>query len=336
MRKVENPPNPYESIDRELLEQPGDAKLEVFEEPAKEILSENKSPDLGFRWSLNPYRGCFHACAYCYARPSHEYLGFGAGSDFESKIVVKTNAPERLRAAFDKPSWQGELVVFSGDTDCYQPLEASYQLTRRCLEVCLEYRNPVSIITKSRLIARDASLLGTLASEAQAHVTASIAFADDAMSRKVEPQAPAPSKRFEMMQVLTKAGVPLSVLIAPVIPGLNDSQIPEILRRAAQAGAKHAGMVILRLPGHVEDVFLGRMAKEFPDRIQKIENFVRQAKGGVLNRSQFYERHRGQGEYWKTLQQLFVLECKKLGLNQFEERPTPKTFRRPWELFSIS
>ncbi|MBI2069807.1 MAG: PA0069 family radical SAM protein [Elusimicrobia bacterium] len=332
MRKIDNPPNPFESTWREFLDEPPPAQTELFEEKAKSILSENKSPDLGFRWSVNPYRGCFHACAYCYARPSHEYLGFGAGTDFESKIVVKTNAPELLREAFEKPSWQGELIVFSGDTDCYQPAEALYQLTQKCLEACRDYQNPVSIITKSFLIVRDAPLLAELHQRSNVHVTASIAFSDDAMSRKVEPQTPAPSRRFQMIETLTKAGVPVGVLIAPVIPGLNENQIPQILKHAREAGARSAGMVILRLPGNVREVFLTRMAREFPDRIKKIESFIRAAKGGALNRSQFFQRHQGQGLYWETIKKLFSIQVKKLGFDEDDEKLMPSTFRRPDEL----
>ncbi|MBI4370371.1 MAG: PA0069 family radical SAM protein [Elusimicrobia bacterium] len=335
LRKIINPPSPYDCQWRELLEEPPPVELEYFEEPAKSILSENKSPDLSFRWSLNPYRGCFHACAYCYARPSHEYLGFGAGTDFESKIVVKPNAPELLRQTFEKSSWPGELIVFSGDTDCYQPAEAIYGLTRKCLEACLEYRNPVSIITKSRLILRDEDILRGLRQKSSVHVTASLAFADDDMARKVEPQAPSPSKRFEMIKGLAQAGISVSVLMAPIIPGLNDAQIPEVLRRAREAGAQSAGMVILRLPCSVQQVFQSRMAEQFPDRIKKIENFLKTAKNGVLNRGSFHERYEGHGEYWNAIQNLFTLECRRLGLNNKKEKTShPPTFHRPSELFS--
>ncbi|MBI4063670.1 MAG: PA0069 family radical SAM protein [Elusimicrobia bacterium] len=331
MRKIDNLPNPFESTYREFLDEPPAVQVQVFEDDTKSILSENKSPDLSFRWSINPYRGCFHACAYCYARPSHEYLGFGAGSDFESKIVVKPKAPELLRQAFEKPSWKGEFIVFSGDTDCYQPLEAIYGLTRKCLEVCLEYRNPATLITKSYLIARDAELLAELNRQAYAHVTASIAFADDEMARKVEPQAPSPSRRFQMIETLTRAGVPVGVLIAPVMPGLNEDQILKILKRARQAGATSAGMVILRLPGSVKEVYLSRMKKEFPDRIKKIENFIRDARGGKLTDSNFHQRHQGSGRYWETIERLFELNRKKLEF-AIAHRPIPQTFRRPTEL----
>jgi pyruvate-formate lyase-activating enzyme len=221
MRAMSNPPNPYESTHRELLEPSSSARLELYDDETREILSRNDSPDLSFRWSVNPYRGCFHACAYCYARPTHEYWGFGAGTDFESKIIVKRHAAALLRRAFEKPSWKGELIVFSGNTDCYQPIEASLELTRSCLEVCVEYRNPVAIITKGVLVLRDLDILKRLQQEAWVRVYCSIPFADDEVARRVEPQAPTTRKRFEAMARLSDAGIPTGVSIAPIIPGLN-------------------------------------------------------------------------------------------------------------------
>ena len=238
-RPLENPRNPWtaahvEPIDDSALPL---TQVRVHEDQTREILSRNESPDLGFRYSLNPYRGCMHACAYCYARPSHQYLGFGAGTDFDRKIVVKMNAPELLRKELGKRSWAGETIVFSGNTDCYQPLEASYELTRRCLEVCLEHSNPVGIITKGALVRRDVALLAELAKKARLHVNLSIAFASDELARKVEPYANRPSNRFEAMRRLAEAGVSTGIMVAPIIPGLNDSDIPELLERArAMAG----------------------------------------------------------------------------------------------------
>ncbi|HET9312763.1 MAG TPA: radical SAM protein, partial [Nitrospira sp.] len=240
MRATSNPPNPYESRHRELLEPASSARLELYDDETREILSRNDSPDLSFRWSVNPYRGCFHACAYCYARPTHEYWGFGAGTDFESKIIVKRHAPALLRRAFEKPSWKGELIVFSGNTDCYQPIEASLELTRSCLEVCAEYRNPVAIITKGVLVLRDLDILKRLQQEAWVRVYCSIPFTDDEVARRVEPQAPTTRKRFEAMARLSDAGIPTGVSIAPIIPGLNDEDIPDLLHRARQAGARQA------------------------------------------------------------------------------------------------
>lgn len=329
MRLVANPPNPFESQERELLEPPARVRLEVFEDHSREILSRNDSPDLPFRWSVNPYRGCFHACAYCYARPSHEYWGFGAGTDFDSKIVVKPNAPDLLRRAFMKPSWTGELIVFSGNTDCYQPLEATHRLTRACLEICADFRNPVGIITKSSLIQRDVDLLRRLCEEAWLQVYVSIPFSDDETARKVEPQAPSITRRLEAMKVLSDAGILTGVSVAPVIPGLNEDAIPEILRRARQAGATSATYSLLRLSGHVEQVFLERMAAAFPDRITKITNRIKEVRGGALSDSAFFTRHQGKGTYWEMIEQLVEVGRRKAGYPSDAERPIPNTFRRP-------
>lgn len=329
VRTVANPPNPFESRYRELLESPSNVALQVFEDNTKEILSRNDSPDLPFRWSLNPYRGCSHACAYCYARPSHEYWGFGAGTDFDSKIVVKPQAPALLRKALLRPSWEGELIVFSGNTDCYQPLEASYGLTRACLEVCADFRNPVGIITKSALVPRDLDLLRRLHEEAWVQVYFSIAFADAETARKVEPQVPTPAKRFEAMRRLSDAGIPTAISIAPVIPGLNDDDIPELLQRARQAGAAGATFILLRLSGHVETVFLERMAAAFPERIGKIVNRIKEVRGGKLTEGQFFKRHEGSGTYWNLVEQIFEVSYRKAGFSETALRPVPRSFRRP-------
>jgi len=329
MKVISNPHNPFESHDRELLEPPPQVTLQVYEEESREILSRNDSPDLPFRWSVNPYRGCFHACAYCYARPSHEYWGFGAGTDFDSKIVAKPNAAALLRQAFSTPSWQGDLIVFSGNTDCYQPLEATYRLTRACLEVCAEFRNPVGIITKSALVARDADVLTRLRREAWVRVYLSIPFADNATARKVEPQAPSITKRLETLNALSNAGIPTGVSIAPVIPGLNEQDIPEILALARQAGAGEATFVLLRLSGHVQDVFLERMAQAFPDRIGKIANRIREVRGGKLSEGDFFKRHHGEGAYWEMIERLFEMGRRKAGFPEEADEPIPRTFRRP-------
>lgn len=329
MRSVANPPNPFESQYREWLIQPERVRVEVFEDATRDILSRNESPDLSFRWSVNPYRGCFHACAYCYARPSHEYWGFGAGTDFESKIIAKPRAPELLRQAFLKPSWKGELIVFSGNTDCYQPLEATYGLTRACLEVCAEFHNPVGIITKSALIQRDLDVLVRLHREASLRVFFSVPFADDETARRIEPQTPSPTKRLEAMKALSDAGIATAVSIAPVIPGLNDEDIPEILMRARQAGAKEAAFVLLRLPGNVEEVFLERIRSAFPNRYQKIVHRIQEARGGQLTDGRFFTRHEGKGTYWEMVQQLFEIGCRKAGFPPDTEDRIPHTFRRP-------
>ncbi|MBI2190404.1 MAG: PA0069 family radical SAM protein [Planctomycetes bacterium] len=329
LRPVENPPNPFLGEHIEWLGPPPPVEVKVYEEEPKAILSRNDSPDVHFRWSVNPYRGCFHACAYCYARPSHEYLGFGSGSDFESRLVVKRNAPERLREELMDESWLGELIAFSGDTDCYQPLEAVWKLTRRCLEVCAEFRNPVGIITKGLLIRRDIDVLQAMVSTGYVHVIFSIAFADDETARRVEPQAPPPSRRFEALRALSEAGIPTAVLLAPIIPGLNDRQIPLILERARDAGAQHAHPILLRLPGNVRTVFLERMEQAFPDRIRRIEARIRDTRGGWLSNPKFFERHRGEGIYWDGLHRLFEISARRLGLEGGFRLPDPSPFRRP-------
>jgi len=329
MRQISNPPNPFESQHRELLEPAGSAELTLYVDDSREILSRNDSPDLPFRWSLNPYRGCFHACAYCYARPSHEYWGFGAGTDFESKIVVKENAPDLLRRAFEKPSWRGELIVFSGNTDCYQPLEAEYGLTRACLEVCADYRNPVAIITKGALILRDLDVLAQLHREAWVLVYFSIPFSSDEMARQVEPHAPSIAKRFSAMKALSDAGVPTGISIAPVIPGLNEDDIPELLDRAHSAGARTATYSLLRLSGSLEAVFLDRMGETFPERIGKITNRLREVRGGALTERRFFKRQAGQGPYWELIEQLFALAKRRAGFSEDDTSAIPQTFCRP-------
>lgn len=328
MKLVSNPPNRFESARREGLEPPPPVAIQLFEDDTQQILSRNESPDLPFRWSVNPYRGCFHACAYCYARPSHEYWGFGAGTDFESKIILKRRAASLLRQAFGKPSWNGELIVFSGNTDCYQPIEATLGLTRACLEVCAEHRNPVGIITKGALLVRDLDLFRRLHKEAWIRVYFSIAFADDDMARAVEPQAPSITKRFEAMRLLSEAGIPTGISVAPIIPGLNENIMPELLSRAKAAGAMTAAWSLLRLPGHVETVFLERMRAAFPERSSKIIHRIQEVRGGTLTDNAFFSRHRGDGTYWRCIEQLFELGRRRAGFAP-DDNPIPQTFRRP-------
>lgn len=317
-RRVANPPNPYLSDQREWLGEPPAVALEVYEERVKSILTHNDSPDIPFRWSVNPYRGCQHACAYCYARPTHEYLGLGAGTDFDSKITVKINAPEMLAKALRNPRWTRESIAFSGVTDCYQPLESVYRLTRQCLEVCRDVRNPAGIVTKSLLVERDADVLAELSRVASVRVYLSIPILDAAVSRKIEPSAPVPALRFRAMRTLHAAGVPVGVVVAPVIPGLNDRDIPAILAEAAACGAEGAGFMPLRLPGNVREVFLERLRKELPDRAERVETLIRQMRGGRWNDARFGHRGRGQGEYWDSVTQLFNAAARKHGLRHRE------------------
>lgn len=321
LRRVDNPPNPYESAHREWLEPPPEARIEVYEETASSILSRNDSPDLPFTWSINPYRGCQHACAYCYARPYHEYLGYGAGTDFDTKLVVKTNAAALLRRSLADRRWRGESIMFSGVTDCYQPLEASYGVTRGCLEVCRDFNNPVAIVTKGFLVARDAGLLREIHDRASAWVWVSIPFADGDAAALMEPQAPPPARRFEIIRRLTSAGVPVGVFVSPVIPGLTDRDVPHILEQAARAGARSASMTALRLPGSVERVFQDRLAEAMPLRAERILRRIRDMRGGRLNEARFGARMSGDGPYWNSVRELFTIHARRLNLSRSESEP---------------
>jgi DNA repair photolyase len=330
-RPVANPPNPWASTHVDYLGEPPPAALEVYEERARTIIASNESPDIPFRHSVNPYRGCFHGCAYCFARPTHQYLGFGAGTDFERKIVVKTNAVELLREAFMHPRWQGEPLAISGVTDCYQPLEASYRLTRGLLEVCREFRNPVGIVTKGALVERDLDVLVALAAVTSVRVFLSIPFADDAMGRAIEPYAASITRRFEVLRALSSAGIVTGVSVSPVIPGLSDDQIPEILERAREAGARSAFMVMLRLPAEVRPVFLERLHEAVPLRASKVISAIEQSRGGKLYDPRFGARMRGQGPRWAAIEALFEMHRRRLGFSGEQGRVTeePSTFRRP-------
>ncbi|MBL8168432.1 MAG: PA0069 family radical SAM protein [Acidobacteria bacterium] len=332
MRYINNPPNPWLSTQNEWIGEPPAAKIEVFEETAtRSIITSNNSPDIPFEYSINCYRGCPHGCTYCFSRPTHEYLGFGAGTDFETKIVAKVRAPELLRTEFMKKSWKGDVLVFSFTSDPYVPLEANYQLTRQCLEVCLEFRNPVSLITKSALIRRDLDLIKQLAEVADAHVFFTIPFLDHDVNRALEPFAPFPEHRFAAMKAFADAGIEVGLAIAPIIPGLNEHEIPELLERARDAGAQSAFINLLRLPGNVEPYFLQRLEDTMPLRAQKIINRIKEVKGGVLNKTAFGDRMRGEGVFWEMVKKSFEVHARKLGLNQqkYEISERRQTFRRP-------
>jgi DNA repair photolyase len=338
-RPTENPHNRFhhQVVSYDDGEAPPASRVTTIDDQSRSILASNDSPDVGFRWSVNPYRGCQHACAYCYARPSHEYLDLGAGTDFDTKIVVKREAPALLRAAFDKPSWQGELVMFSGVTDCYQPVEAELGLTRGCLEVCLAYKNPVSVISKSALVERDLDLFLALNEQARFGISVSLAFSDNATSRAIEPWVPSPDRRFKLIETLAKAGVPVGVMCAPIIPGVNDSQMVTVLERAAAAGARWAGWVLLRLPGAVAQVFEERIRGVMPLAADKILHRIRETRGGEkLYDARFGTRGRGEGVYAEMIKTMFETTVARLGLNQrtrdksmFEDDAAPTTFQRP-------
>lgn len=338
MRRVDNPASRFLPQALHFDGEAPEAGLEIFEQPAGEILSRNDSVDLPFRYSLNPYRGCYHGCVYCYARPSHEYLDFGAGSDFERKLVVKVNAPQRLRETFERRRWKGERIVFSGNTDCYQPLEAAYGLTRRCLEVCLEYRNPVTVITKGALVQRDVDVLAALARVAAARVMLSIPYVDEGMARAIEPYASPLEKRFEAMRALSAAGVETGVAIAPVIVGLNDRSVAHVLSRARTAGASHAFITALRLDPQVQPIFFGRLRETMPDAVARVESAlgeVRPASAGGPADNKPGRRFDGHGPRWKLVEDMFALHCERLGIHCGEDAPEVETFERPVAQLSL-
>ena len=334
-----NPANRFERLHVDLsdTDEPSDgaappAPTELYRDASRSILAQNDSPDLGFRFSLNPYRGCEHGCVYCYARPSHEYLGFSAGLDFERKLLVKPDAAALLRATLASPRWRPEVIALSGNTDCYQPIERRLGLTRACLEVLAEFRNPVSVITKSALVTRDADLLGALAAHGAAHAFLSITSLDADLARRMEPRAASPERRLQALAALTAAGVPVGVMVAPVIPGLNDHEIPAILERAAAAGARSASWVMLRLASPLDQLFADWLEKHFPDRAGRVLGRIRDCRGGKLNDTRFRIRQRGLGEYADQIRHLFDLAARRRGL----DRPLPAlnaaAFRRAGQL----
>lgn len=316
-RETANPPNRFHAqvVTYDDGEAAAPSQVTVIDDQSRSILAHNDSPDLGFRWSVNPYRGCQHACAYCYARPTHEYLDLGAGTDFDTKIVVKRDAAALLRDAFDKPSWRGELVMFSGVTDCYQPVERDLQLTRQCLEVCLAYKNPVSVISKSALVERDLDLFRALHEQARFGISVSLAFSDNATARAIEPWTPSPDRRFKLIETLARAGVPVGVMCAPIIPGVNDRQMVTVLERAAAAGARWAGWVLLRLPGAVRPVFEDRLRVALPLAADRVLERIRDTRGGEMYDAAFGARFRGEGAYAAAIAQMFEATVRRLGLD---------------------
>lgn len=327
---VSNPPNPWASTALEYLEEVPRAELQVFLDSSRQVIARNDSPDLGFEFSVNPYRGCQHACAYCYARPGHEYLSWGAGSDFDTKVLVKRDAARLLREAFERPSWKGDLLMFSGVTDCYQPLEASLRLTRACLEVCADYRNPVAITTKAPLVERDLDVLTRLARDADVRVSVSIPIHDPVLARAIEPGVATPKRRLQAIRALAQAGVPVGVLVAPLIPGLSEDAMVETLEAAREAGARWAGYVLLRLPGAVKHVFEERLRAALPLRADKVLGRVRQTRGGALYDARFGVRGVGTGVYAQAVSAAFGSAVARLGY-EASAPPVRRTFQRPRE-----
>jgi DNA repair photolyase len=334
------PPNRFERLrsvpdwadfdgDPEFLVELARVPTQFLPDNSQSIVTQNHSPDVPFRYSVNPYRGCEHGCAYCYARPTHEYLGMNAGLDFESRIIVKERAPELLLDWLSRDAWVPEAITFSGVTDCYQPAERRFELTRRCLEVAWRCRQPVGIITKNALVVRDLDVLSAMAKQSLVHVALSITTLDAELARSLEPRTSRPETRLRAVRELSAAGVPTAVMVAPVIPGLNDSEIPAILEAARETGAGRAGYVMLRLPLAVKPVFLDWMNRTQPSHKERILGALRSVRGGELSSASFGERMRGDGPRAEQIQQTFQLFAKKLGLTGDWPKLRTDLFERP-------
>jgi len=333
------PANPYLPVrieadleqvaeDQEFLAALDRPSTEYLPDDSQSIVAENDSPDIGFRYSVNPYRGCSHGCSYCYARPTHEYFGLSAGLDFETKVFVKYRAADLLRDFLARPSWRPETIVFSGVTDCYQPAERQFQITRACVAVVAECRQPIGIITKNALVTRDIDLLSKLAEHQAVCVSLSITTLDAPLARRMEPRTSSPEARLRAIDLLAAAGIPTNVMVAPVIPGLTDCEIPAILTAAREAGAGSAGYVLLKLPTTVREVFVDWLSRCYPDRVPRIETLIRSTRAGRLNDSQFGRRQRGTGNVAEIIADTFRVWRKKLG---FTEHPplNCEAFRPP-------
>jgi DNA repair photolyase len=331
-----NPGNRFDATHREV--DPDIADLDPAEEPlprtqiiedhTQTALNKNDSPDVGFTWSLNPYRGCEHGCIYCYARPFHEYLGFSAGLDFETKIVVKPRLSELLRRELASSKWQPECIAMSGVTDCYQPLERKLRITRRCLEVLAEFRNPVGIVTKNALVTRDLDVLAELARHNCVVVMISLTSLNPDLRSLMEPRTSPPAARLAAIRKLAAAGIPVGVMTAPIIPAINDHEIPKLIEAASEAGAKFAGRVVLRLPYAVAPLFEDWLTRHFPDRKEKVLNRIRAIRGGKLNDPRFGSRMEGEGLFAEQIERMFDVACRRAGMNSEGPRLSTAAFRR--------
>jgi DNA repair photolyase len=297
-----------EGLDEPFLE---NTSTQIFYETAKKIINKVDSPDLGLGFSMNPYQGCEHGCIYCYARNTHEYYGFSAGLDFESKIIVKENAPQLLEQQLLNKNWNAAPIMLSGNTDCYQPIERKLEITRRMLKVLIKYQHPVSIISKNSLVTRDIDLLRELASENLVHVVISITTLDEELRRQLEPRTASAIKRLKTVEALAKANIPVGIMNAPLIPGLNHHEIPAILKAASEHGALTAGMTIVRLNGSIGNIFEDWLHKNCPDRFEKVWNQICSMHGGTVNDSQFGRRMKGEGNFADAIHQLFHSSKKK-------------------------
>lgn len=304
-------------------------RTEVYSEPARSIITRNQSPDISFDQSINPYRGCEHGCIYCYARPSHCYLGHSAGLDFETKLYAKTNAPELLEKELAARSYRPKVIALGTNTDPYQPIEREHRITRRILEVLERTGHPVGIVTKSSLVLRDADILSRMAARGLAKVAISVTTLDRRIARAMEPRAVTPPKRLEAIRGLADAGVPVAVMVAPIVPGLTDSEIERILEAAQNAGASEAGYVLLRLPLELKDVFREWLAETFPDRADRVINLLRSMHGGKDYVAEFGQRQKGRGPYAEQIALRFRLALKRLRLNERRQALRLDLFRPP-------
>lgn len=304
-------------------------RTRFFQDATRSIIAWNKSPDIPFDAGVNPYRGCEHGCIYCYARPSHEYLGLSAGLDFETKIFVKKAAPALLRKALMSPNWKPQPIALSGITDPYQPAEKRFRLTRQCLEVLADFRNPVGVITKNHLITRDIDVLQKLADVDAVKVAISVTTLNARLASRMEPRTSSPGRRLAAIRKLSDAGIPVGVMTAPIIPGLNDHEIPRIIEKATEAGAQFAGYVMLRLPHGVKSLFANWLERYYPDRKEKVLNRIRDTREGALNNSNFHERMRGNGLFAAHVRDIFHLSVRKAGIDKKTAGLSTAAFRRP-------
>ena len=337
-----NPANRFEALHVELdptdpQEDEERPKLatQFFRDGTKTIIARNNSPDISFETSINPYRGCEHGCVYCFARPTHEYLGFSAGLDFESKIMVKENAAALLEAELSSQKWKPQTVVMSGVTDPYQPVERRLGITRGCLEVLAKFRNPVGIITKNRLVTRDIDVLQELAAHDAVAVNVSVTSLDRNLQRVLEPRTSPPPARLDAISQLNAAGVPCGVMIGPVIPALNDHEIPAILEASAKAGARFAGYVVLRLPWAVAPLFERWLTEHFPDRKEKVLGRIRDIRGGKrLYDSRWGLRQSGEGIFAQQIETMFHVARRRAGIGE-RQKLSIASFRRPTEQLDL-
>ena len=329
---AENPRNRFETLsyEREGWSEDDPAPTTRFlRDLTRSIISRNESPDVGFDASVNPYRGCEHGCIYCFARPNHEYLGFSAGLDFETRIMVKDDAPELLEKELSSRPWRPQVVALSGVTDPYQPIERRLGLTRRCLEVLAEFRNPTVIITKSDLVVRDADVLGPMAEWDGCAVFVSVTTLDSTLGRRLEPRAAQPGRRLRAIEQLSDSGIPTGVLAAPIIPGLTDHELPAILDAARRSGARFAGYIPLRLPHGVGELFENWLEDNFPARKNKVMHRILEMRGGRINDPNYKTRMRGEGVHAAQMKQMFDVACRQVGLNETEPKLSAEEFRGP-------